>query len=97
MKNPDLKPCPFCGGEADTHKRRSSVRYYADSKKGIPKNGTFEHVKEYPDGRKIYVYSKHEWGAHCADTSCIGRICKVFPSEQEAIEAWNRRADDENA
>lgn len=87
----ELKPCPFCGGEADVHKRRSSCRFYADSKKGIPKNGTLEHMTEYPDGRKVYVYSKSEWGAWCLDTACIGRVGKVFPSKEEAIEAWNRR------
>lgn len=89
----ELKPCPFCGGEADIHKRRSSCRFYANSKREIPKNGKLEHITEYPDGRKVYVYSKNEWGAWCMDASCIGRAGKVFPSEKEAAEAWNRRAD----
>lgn len=89
----ELKPCPFCGGEAEVHKRRSSCRFCADSKKGIPPNGVHEYTTEYPGGRKSYVYSKNEWGAWCLDTACIGRSQKVFPSEAEAIDAWNRRAD----
>ena len=87
----DLKPCPFCGGEADVHKRKTSCIFYADSKKEIPLNGTLEKIIQYPDGRKSYAYRKNEWGAWCLDTSCIGRINKVFPSEAIAIEAWNTR------
>ena len=89
----ELKPCPFCGGEADVHKRRTSVRFYANSKKEIPKNGTLERTVQYPDGRTVYEYRKNEWGAWCLDTACIGRAGKVFPSKEEAIEAWNRRSD----
>lgn len=66
----------------------------ADSKKSIPKNGKLERTIEYPDGHKRYEYSKAEWVPRCMDSSCIGRVTKAFPSEEEAIEAWNRRAND---
>lgn len=88
-----LKPCPFCGGSAGTHRRRSSIRYRAYRKEDIPKNGTFLREIKFADGLKIYEYAKAEFGAWCLDTSCIGRVSKVFPSEAEAIEAWNRRAE----
>ncbi|MBQ9836514.1 MAG: Lar family restriction alleviation protein [Oscillospiraceae bacterium] len=90
----ELKPCPFCEGESETHRRRSSCRFFADSKKSIPKNGKLERTIEYPDGHKRYEYSKAEWVPRCMDSSCIGRVTKAFPSEEEAIEAWNRRAND---
>lgn len=89
----ELKPCPFCGGESKIHKRRSSCRFQADDKTGIPRNGVLEYVTEYPNGKKIYVYCKNEWGVWCLDTACIGRSQKVFPSEQAAIDAWNRKGD----
>lgn len=89
----ELKPCPFCGGKSETYKRKTSCRFHADSKSAIPKNGVLESTTEYENGRKVFTYRKNEWGTRCCDTSCIGRVCKVFPSEQEAIEAWNERAD----
>ena len=52
-----LKPCPFCGGEA----------------------------------KVLYLPNKCGWNVYC-------RMCEVemlYDSEQEAIEAWNRRVDDE--
>lgn len=90
----ELKPCPFCGGKSETHRRKTSCRFYADSKNAIPKNGVLESMIQYEDGHKTFVYRKKEWCARCVDTSCIGRVCKVYPSEKEAIEAWNRRVTD---
>jgi hypothetical protein len=74
----DLKRCPFCGGEAITFQ--------------IPEN-TPEEMAEHP---------KWEWrdagcwvvGCH-KDHGCIGNFnhkAMVFFDEEEAIEAWNRRA-----
>lgn len=86
-----LKPCPFCGGEAEVHKRKSCIRYYAHKKEHIPKNGILQKEIKYPDGEILYEYMKKQVGVWCLDTACIGRVQKVFDSEEEAIEAWNRR------
>lgn len=55
----ELKPCPFCGGRADT----------------------------YCDGDCYCV--------RCFDTRCIANDIKpLYWEEDDAIEAWNRRAED---
>lgn len=66
--NEELKPCPFCGGKAETHSC-----------------GTFEN-------EKLAVIFDGRVGVHCS-------VCHVattpYENEEEAIEAWNRRSDDE--
>lgn len=59
-----LKPCPFCGGEAET---RTSTWY--------DKN--------------------YKWTVQCKTNLCMGEFgCAFYPTEAEAIEAWNTREDD---
>lgn len=63
MDKSELKPCPFCGGEALTI---------------------------YWDGSKTYSVG-------CVNTFvCHGgtHTSKIYRTEQEAAEAWNRRVDD---
>ena len=55
----ELKPCPFCGGEADI----IDNEYYVD--------------------------------VSCRNYRCRGFADSLmFESEEEAIEAWNRRVED---
>lgn len=54
----ELKPCPFCGGEAE-----------------------------------MLNYSENEWLVHCR--MCDGMAERWRKTEKEAIEQWNRRANDE--
>lgn len=58
----DLKPCPFCGGEADCN------------------------------NNAVMQGGKLKWATECLG---CGVITDCFDTKQEAIEAWNRRADDE--
>ena len=52
----ELKPCPFCGGEAE-----------------------------------LFTYGDGKFLPKCS--VCWGMIEEWFSSEEEAAEAWNRRAD----
>lgn len=62
----ELKPCPFCGGEA----RLRAFRTYIQSKHRM--------------GEKYYI--------ECCE---CGLNAPNFINKEEAIEAWNRRVDDE--
>jgi Lar family restriction alleviation protein len=62
----ELKPCPFCGGEAkivDNGEASTNKYYFVD--------------------------------VLCKDMSCRGySSCLEYKTKQQAIEAWNRRAED---
>ena len=61
MNGLELKPCPFCGGEAVINP----------------------------------VFDLHVYFVHCKNCDCaIGRF---YRDKCDAIEAWNRRVNDENA
>ena len=63
----ELKPCPFCGGEAEMGRRHSCYDKWEPS----------------------------DYIPRCKDTKCMGRTTRRFKTEQAAIEAWNRRVDNE--
>ena len=63
-----LKPCPFCGGEAEEKYIRRKTMF---AKYKFPYNTHY-----------VYIRCKQ-----CAGTS------SVKWTREEAIEAWNRRAD----
>lgn len=67
MSEQNLKPCPFCGGEAIVRKER-------------------------------YVTIEEKWIVECNSPTCV---CKpktiVYPSQESAVNAWNRRSNDEQA
>ena len=66
----ELKPCPFCGGEA---------KIYATT------TGTF------PNHAKHYCYCEKCFASGQSFSDFTNDGSSVF----DAIEAWNRRADDE--
>ncbi len=91
--NLELKPCPFCGGEAELHTRFDSLESFANKKSEIPKTARLVCEKKYPRKEKYYVYRKLLYIPRCTMTACIGRNAKTFELKQEAINAWNRRAE----
>lgn len=68
----ELKPCPFCGGEA---KLQQDIRY--PRPKCEPRKA-FEVVCQNPECIIGFVDERYRL------------------SKKEAVEAWNRRASDEN-
>ena len=94
MKETELKPCPFCGGNAELHERYHSIEEIAYKKSEIPKDARFLYEKVTPKNR-IYAYRRKSYIPRCADTSCVGRTTKIFFDKELAIDAWNRRTDNE--
>ena len=75
----NLKPCPFCGGEAIMHMGEFPTKYTC-CKKGIPKGARFIRSIKYPDGHISYEYKTKAFIPKCLDTKCMGRTTRQFES-----------------
>ena len=92
----ELKPCPFCGGEAEIHEREESISKCVRTKKEVPKDARILRYVEYPDRgkhRHYYEYREKVYIPRCCRSECAGRLTKQFRSKVEAEAAWNRRVD----
>jgi Lar family restriction alleviation protein len=69
-----LKPCPFCGGEAETHN-----------------NGVWEPVID--DGGAYVDITIEDASAFWIECPKCGCLTQGGSTPEEAIAAWNRRAD----
>ena len=69
----DLKPCPFCGGEAEVYE----MQYGADSQYSVFGVFCVDDSNSWLIGLNRYQH---------------GHFIDNFPTEAEAIEAWNTRA-----
>lgn len=96
MAGTELKPCPFCWGEAIMTIGELPARY-TNRENEIPADARISMVRKLPKGKTVYVYRKKAYIPQCADTSCLGRVYKRFETEAAATEAWNKRADDRKA
>ena len=77
MKRKRIRACPFCGKEAHTFQ--------------VPENTPGE-LATHPEWRWRYPGM---WLVGCYTEGCMGDLnhfTMVFLSEEDAIEAWNKRA-----
>lgn len=88
----ELKPCPFCGGEAFMRIGEFPAKN-CEQKKLMPKGARLMKKSTYPSGTTIYTYRQKAFIPQCLDSKCLGRTYRLFETAQEAEEAWNRRAD----
>lgn len=105
-----LKPCPFCGGQAELFTDRTfpvKRKMLCESRQVAEnllaqweKNGIVVESDIWP--RNHYKTGKPKWGCvvvyrayipRCRSEKCLCRNNSImFRFEEEAIEAWNRRA-----
>lgn len=87
MKDVELKPCPFCGGKAKI--------VCCDDEGNIEYDPEYE--KSPWSGLGYRITHSHGENINCpiaeygVDEAFIGVF--IYDTEQEAAEAWNRRAD----
>ncbi len=84
----ELKPCPFCGGKAVAH---PFIYQITELPKPIKLFGRWSLIKmRY---REIPMRFTVECQEYC-DGFCDDAEIVLEDSKEEAIEAWNRRAED---
>lgn len=76
-KQIELKPCPFCGGEANVYEYEAEQAIYDKDTLGF-----------------LDIERCERYGCGCPTCGCI---IADKTSKQKAIEAWNRRADNEQS
>lgn len=77
---PDLKPCPFCGKEANTFQ--------------VPEN-TSEEQERHPLWKWNHPGFWVVGCNNCLCFGSIHNAAMTFLTEEQAAEYWNRRADDD--
>jgi hypothetical protein len=79
----ELKPCPFCGGEAIAHKCDALGQLKGDNYTNYSCDGIGYHLVHFNPYGKICPIAGDD------DEGKIGQF--IFDTPEEAAEAWNKR------
>ena len=88
----ELKLCPFCGAAAKIHQSEFPTEI-VNLRENLPRGTRIIKEIRYPNGEWKMQVRKPAYTPQCSDETCIGRLRKQYKSEEEAVEAWNERAE----
>lgn len=86
--NEKLKPCPFCGGKAVIQIRDDEGNLYDEEYEKAPWSGLSYTIGHYHEDSEDCIIASYQ-----IDGGQMG--VHFYPTKEEAIEAWNRRSEDE--
>ena len=83
----ELKPCPFCGGEVSLVLCDDEGNLHDESYKEHPYSGLGFMLRHTHEENPDCPIAKYE-----CDGGILGGVY-IYDTEEQAAEAWNRRAD----
>ena len=87
----ELKPCPFCGGNANIAICDDEGNLHDADYMNLPYSGVGYIIRHTVEENQNCPIASYE-----VDGGIVGGVY-IYDTAEEAIEAWNRRADDGKA